>query len=105
MRREKFEFSVSPPVVVYRHVNGQRHEPLEEVVCEVEDEQTGGVIEALSLRRGSLLEMLPLQVIRTTYLPPRLRSPASPAQTLNPASPALPAVLQVALACQSCTEP
>ena len=80
MRREKFEFSVSPPVVVYRHVNGQRHEPLEEVVCEVEDEQTGGVIEALSLRRGSLLEMLPLQVNSKT------RPPS-----------------QVALACQPCS--
>ena len=72
MRREKFEFSVSPPVVVYRHVGGQRHEPLEEVVCEVEDAQTGGVIEALSLRRGSLLEMLPLQV--TTLNPASLQA-------------------------------
>ena len=35
-------------------INGQRMEPLEEVVCEVEDEFTGPVIDALSLRRGEV---------------------------------------------------
>lgn len=62
MRREKYEFSVSPPVVVYREADGRRQEPMEEVHCEIEEEHSGAVIEALSLRRGELLEMLPLQV-------------------------------------------
>ena len=35
-------------------VNGQRMEPLEEVVCEIEDEFSGPVIDALSLRRGEV---------------------------------------------------
>ena len=45
MRREGFELSVSPPRVVYRLEDGQRLEPLEEVICEVEDEHSGSVIE------------------------------------------------------------
>ena len=35
-------------------INGQRMEPLEEVVCEIEDEFSGPVIDALSLRRGEV---------------------------------------------------
>ncbi|KAI3431850.1 hypothetical protein D9Q98_010602 [Chlorella vulgaris] len=61
MRREGFELSVSPPRVVLREERGQRLEPLEEVVCEVEDGNTGEVIEAVTLRKGELLEMLPLE--------------------------------------------
>lgn len=36
-------------------IDGQRMEPLEEVVCELEDEFSGPVIDALSLRRGEVL--------------------------------------------------
>ena len=39
-------------------VNGQRMEPLEEVVCEIEDEFSGPVIDALSLRRGEVTQTL-----------------------------------------------
>ncbi|KAA6417376.1 MAG: elongation factor family [Trebouxia sp. A1-2] len=73
MRREGYELSVSPPVVVYRMVNGQRMEPLEEVVCEIEDEFSGPIIDALSLRRGELLEMKPIEVEgkqRLTFVAP-----------------------------------
>lgn len=66
MRREKYEFSVSPPVVVYRSQGGQRLEPVEEVHCEVQDEDSGAIIEALTLRRGELLEMVPLHVMLYT---------------------------------------
>lgn len=45
MRREGFELSVSPPKVVYREECGQKLEPVEEVICEVEDEHAGSVIE------------------------------------------------------------
>ena len=41
-------------LAMYRMVNGQRMEPLEEVVCEIEDEYSGPVIDALSLRRGEV---------------------------------------------------
>lgn len=46
MRREGFELSVSPPRVVYREEGGHKLEPLEEVICEIEEEQAGSVIEA-----------------------------------------------------------
>ncbi|KAK9916112.1 hypothetical protein WJX75_008777 [Coccomyxa subellipsoidea] len=59
MRREGFELSVSPPRVVYREEGGQKQEPMEEVICEVEDEQAGSIIEALSLRKADLEEMVP----------------------------------------------
>ena len=62
MRREGYEFAVSPPTVLYRTINGQRQEPLEEVVCEVDDEHAGSVMQALSLRRAELQEMVPLHV-------------------------------------------
>lgn len=61
MRREGYEFAVSPPKVVYRTVDGARQEPLEELMCEVEDEYSGAVIEAVSLRKGELLNMEPME--------------------------------------------
>jgi len=60
MRREGFELSVSPPkVLLQTDEHGKRLEPLEELVCEVEEEHTGEVIEALTARKGELLEMGP----------------------------------------------
>jgi GTP-binding protein len=53
-------------------VEGRRLEPLEEVLCEVEDAHTGAIIEALSLRRGELKEMTPLQAV----VPSRVSGPA-----------------------------
>ena len=47
--------------MLFRTIDGQRMEPLEEVVCELEDEFSGPVIDALSLRRGEVL-LLPLTV-------------------------------------------
>ncbi|KAG6553221.1 hypothetical protein Mapa_004955 [Marchantia paleacea] len=59
MRREGFELSVSPPAVMYKTENGKTLEPIEEVVIEVQDEHAGVVIEAMSHRRGTLLDMGP----------------------------------------------
>lgn len=60
MRREGFEFSVSPPEVLFRKdENGKTLEPVEEVMAEVNDDQVGQVIEALSLRGAELTEMIP----------------------------------------------
>ena len=57
MRREGFELSVSRPRVVYRHIEGVKNEPIEEVTIDVDDDYSGIVIEKLSLRRGELVEM------------------------------------------------
>ncbi|KAH9291486.1 hypothetical protein KI387_043327, partial [Taxus chinensis] len=59
MRREGFELSVSPPKVMYKTENGERLEPLEEVTIEVNEEHVGIVMEALSHRRGELIDMGP----------------------------------------------
>ena len=60
MRREGFEVSISRPRVVYQTgENGERLEPIEEVVIDVDDEYTGVVIEKLSARRAELRDMRP----------------------------------------------
>jgi len=57
MRREGFELSVSRPRVVYREIDGQQHEPIEEVTVDVDDEYSGVVVEKLAERKGELVEM------------------------------------------------
>lgn len=60
MRREGYELSVSRPRVVYREdENGNKLEPCEEIVIDVDDAYTGIVVEKMSLRKGSLREMIP----------------------------------------------
>ena len=61
MRREGFEVSISRPRVVYRtdEETGQRLEPIEEVVIDVDDDYTGVVIEKLSARKAELKDMRP----------------------------------------------
>ncbi len=61
MRREGFEVSISRPRVVYRkdEETGQRLEPIEEVVIDVDDEYSGVVIEKLSQRKAEMKDMGP----------------------------------------------
>src|SRR5207244_122443 len=60
MRREGFELSISRPRVVYQTgENGEKLEPIEEVVIDVDDEFTGVVIEKLSARKAELKDMGP----------------------------------------------
>ncbi len=60
MRREGFEVSISRPRVVYQAgENGERLEPIEDVVVDVDDEYTGVVIEKLSARKAELADMGP----------------------------------------------
>ncbi|MEX2543421.1 MAG: translational GTPase TypA [Trueperaceae bacterium] len=57
MRREGYEFSVSRPEVILKEEGGVKHEPFEHVVADVPVEAMGSVMESLSSRRGSLLNM------------------------------------------------
>lgn len=58
MRREGFELSISRPRVIYRKdKNGNRTEPIEEVTIDVDDDLTGVVIEKLTRRKGTLVDM------------------------------------------------
>ncbi len=60
MRREGFELSISRPQVLFQHVEGVRHEPIEEATIDVDDEYSGAVIEKLTgVRKGELVEMKP----------------------------------------------
>jgi GTP-binding protein len=60
MRREGFELTIGKPRVVFREgENGERLEPVEEVVIDVDDEFSGAVIEKLSERKGDMQEMRP----------------------------------------------
>ena len=66
MRREGFELGVSRPKVVFKEdENGDRMEPIEEVVIDVDDEHSGTVVQKLSERKGEMLEMKPSGVGRT----------------------------------------
>ena len=57
MRREGFELAVSRPRVVYKMVDGVRHEPYENLTVDVEEANQGGVMEELGRRRGDLQNM------------------------------------------------
>jgi GTP-binding protein len=57
MRREGYEFAVSQPKVIFRTENGKKMEPFEELTIDVDEEYMGAVIEALGIRKGTVIEM------------------------------------------------
>ncbi len=69
MRREGFELGVSrPQVVMQEGPNGERLEPIEEVVIDVDDEHSGVVVQKLSERKADMLDMRPSGVGRTRMI-------------------------------------
>ncbi|MCI8759477.1 MAG: translational GTPase TypA [Oscillospiraceae bacterium] len=60
MRREGYEFQVSPPRVLYREIDGVKCEPIERLVADVPSDSVGAVIEKLGSRKGDLAEMTPV---------------------------------------------
>lgn len=66
MRREGYELGVSRPQVVYKEGEaGERLEPIEEVVIDVDDEFSGAVVQKLSERKAEMVEMKQSGVGRT----------------------------------------
>ena len=59
MRREGFELGVSRPEVIQKEIDGQLHEPYEQLVIDCEDQHQGSVMEELGLRRAELENMVP----------------------------------------------
>ena len=59
MRREGYELAVSKPRVVFHEVAGERHEPIEQVTADVEDQHQGAVMQALGERKAELVNMEP----------------------------------------------
>lgn len=60
MRREGYEFQVSPPRVLYQEIDGKLCEPVERLVVDVPSDSVGAVIEKIGARKGDLLEMTPV---------------------------------------------
>jgi len=60
MRREGYEFQVSPPRVLFREIDGVKCEPIERLVVDVPADCVGSVIEAIGRRKGDMLDMIPV---------------------------------------------
>ena len=60
MRREGYEFQVSPPRVLYQEIDGKKCEPIERLVVDVPADAVGSVIEKIGSRKGEMLEMNPV---------------------------------------------
>jgi len=59
MRREGYELAVSKPRVMFKDIDGVKCEPMELVTADVEELHQGGVMQALGLRKGEMLNMEP----------------------------------------------
>jgi GTP-binding protein len=74
MRREGFEMSISRPRVLFKTdpVSGQRLEPIEEIIVDVDEEFAGIVVDKMSRRKAEMQEMRPSGggKLRLTFLAP-----------------------------------
>ena len=59
MRREGYELSVSRPEVIVREIDGEKREPYEQLIVDVESEHQGAVIDSLNQRRGQMRNLEP----------------------------------------------
>jgi GTP-binding protein len=57
MRRDGYEFQVSKAEVIYKEIDGKRHEPFELVEIEVDSDYQGAVVELLGQRKGTMRDM------------------------------------------------
>ena len=60
MRREGYEFSVSPPRVLLKEIDGKTCEPMERLLIDLPDSAVGSVIEKLGPRKGEMLQLTPV---------------------------------------------
>ena len=60
MRREGYEFQVSPARVLFKEIDGKLCEPMERVVCDVPSECVGAVMDKLGQRKGEFMQMNPV---------------------------------------------
>tara|TARA_B100000282_G_scaffold296056_1_gene276891 strand:- start:821 stop:2644 length:1824 start_codon:yes stop_codon:yes gene_type:complete len=57
MRREGFEMTVSRPKVVFKEENGEKLEPIEEVIIDVDEEYSSGVVDSMNRRKAEMTDM------------------------------------------------
>lgn len=59
MRREGYELAIGRPEVVIREVDGEKQEPYENVIIDIEEQHQGALMEQMGLRKGDLTDMSP----------------------------------------------
>lgn len=59
MRREDYEFQLSAPEVIYKTINGEKCEPIELVVIEIDQEHQGIIMERLGKKKAELKNLVP----------------------------------------------
>ena len=59
MRREGYEIQIGQPTVIVREINGQKHEPIEELTIDVPEVSSGKCIEQVTRRKGVMKSMEP----------------------------------------------
>lgn len=59
MRREGFEIQVSKPRVLFKDIDGQKYEPIELAMVDVDEAFVGVVIEKMGIRKGEMITMNP----------------------------------------------
>ena len=64
MRRDGFELGVSKPEVIQKEVNGEIHEPFEQIVIDIEEQHQGSVMEEMGSRKAELKNMEPSETGR-----------------------------------------
>ena len=72
MRRDGFELGVSKPEVIQKEVNGEIHEPFEQILIDIEEQHQGPVMEEMGSRKAELKNMGPSEKgrIRLDFIAP-----------------------------------
>jgi GTP-binding protein len=65
MRREGYELTVSNPEPILKTIEGEVHEPMELLVCDLPEDGVGGVTQSMGTRRGRMVDLQPLGSGRT----------------------------------------
>jgi GTP-binding protein len=59
MRREGYELQIGQPQVIFKEINGEKCEPIEELTIDLPEDVAGKAIETVSMRRGEMTNMDP----------------------------------------------
>ncbi len=59
MRREGYELQIGQPQVIIKEIDGVKMEPVEELSIDLPENVSGKAIEAITIRKGEMLQMVP----------------------------------------------
>lgn len=59
MRREGYELQIGQPQVIIKEIDGVKMEPVEELSIDLPENVSGKAIEAITIRKGDMIEMVP----------------------------------------------